>query len=85
MKRTSTLLALSPHTSCRPLIGSAVIALSGLAGVISCTLQWASTGFGPLEYSAILRILILSLTAIAIGVQLALTGFLLAIVEIRVR
>jgi len=32
-----------------------------------------------------LRILILSLTAIAIGIQLALTGFLSAIVEISMR
>jgi glycosyltransferase involved in cell wall biosynthesis len=69
----------------RILIGSAVVALSGLVGVISCVLQWASTGFGPLEYSALLRILILSLTAIAIGVQLALTGFLSTIVAIPVR
>ena len=69
----------------RILIASAVVALSGLVGVILCIVQWASTGFGPLEYSALLRGLILSLTAIAIGVQLALTGFLLAIVEIPVR
>ena len=41
--------------------------------------------FGPLEYTKLLRLLILSLTAIAIGMQLALTGFLLAIVEIPVR
>jgi glycosyltransferase involved in cell wall biosynthesis len=69
----------------RILIGSAVVALIGLAGVILCVIKWASTGFGPLEYSALLRLLILSLTAIAIGVQLALTGFLSAIVEIPVR
>jgi glycosyltransferase involved in cell wall biosynthesis len=69
----------------RILIGAAVVTLGGLAGLISCTLQWASTGFGALEYSALLRILILSLTAIAIGIQIALTGFLLAIVEIPVR
>ena len=67
------------------LVLSAVVFLSGFAGVIWCLLQWASTGFGPLEYSALLRILILSLTAIAIGVQLTLTGFLSAIVEIPVR
>jgi glycosyltransferase involved in cell wall biosynthesis len=77
--------ALAALTLNRILIASALIALSGLAGVIVCILQWASTGFGPLEYSALLRILILSLTAIAIGVQLALTGFLSAIVEIPIR
>jgi glycosyltransferase involved in cell wall biosynthesis len=69
----------------RMLIGAALIALGGCAGLIWCVLLWASTGFGPLEYSALLRILIFSLTGIAIGVQLALTGFLLAIVEIPVR
>jgi glycosyltransferase involved in cell wall biosynthesis len=69
----------------RMLIASAIVALGGLAGVFWCILQWASTGFGPLEYSAFLRILILSLTCIALGVQLALTGFLSAIIEIPIR
>jgi glycosyltransferase involved in cell wall biosynthesis len=66
----------------RMLIGAAIIAILGLGGLIWCTLIWASTGFGPLEYSALLRILVLSLTAIAVGIQLALTGFLSAIIEI---
>ena len=69
----------------RILISAAVIALVGCAGLIWCVLQWVSAGFGPLEYSALLRILNFSLTGIAIGVQLALTGFLLAIVEIPIR
>jgi glycosyltransferase involved in cell wall biosynthesis len=69
----------------RVLIAAAVITLCGLVGVISCVVRWASVEFGPLEYSALLRILIMSLTAVAIGVQLALTGFLSAIVEIPVR
>ena len=66
-------------------IGSAAIGLVGLTGLIWCIVQWASTGFGPLEYSVVLRILILSLTSLAIGVQLALTGFLSAIIEIPTR
>ena len=69
----------------RVLLAAAIIALCGVAGVIACVVQWASTNFGPLEYSKILRVLILSLTAIAIAMQLALTGFLSAIVEIPVR
>ena len=69
----------------RVLLAAAIIALCGVAGVIACVVQWASTNFGPLEYSEMLRILILSLTAIAIGIQLALTGFLSAIVEISMR
>jgi hypothetical protein len=69
----------------RVLIGAAAVALSGLGGVIWCSLQWAASGFGPLEYSSFLRTLILSLTAIAIGVQLALTAFLSAIIDIPTR
>jgi hypothetical protein len=41
-----------------------------------------SLGFGPIQYSGVLRILLMSLTAIAIAIQLALTGFLTAILEI---
>jgi len=66
-------------------MGAAVFVLVGFGGLIWCTLQWASTGFGPLDYPALLRLLILCLTALAIGVQLALTGFLAAIIEIPTR
>lgn len=69
----------------RVLIGAVVIVLSGFGGFLWCILQWASTGFGALEYSTLLRVLVLSLTAITIGVQLALTGFLSAIIEIPTR
>ena len=69
----------------RVVIVAGAIALSGFSGLIWCTMKWASTGFGPLEYSSLLRILILSLTALAIGFQLALTGFLSAIIEIPTR
>ena len=76
---------LAAFTLERVLVAAVIIALCGVAGVIACVAQWASTDFGPLEYTKLLRLLILSLTAIAIGMQLALTGFLSAIVEIPVR
>lgn len=66
----------------RMLAVGTVIGILGTAGLIFCTLRWAATGFGGLEYSALLRVLVMSLTAITIGIQLALTGFLSAIVEI---
>jgi glycosyltransferase involved in cell wall biosynthesis len=66
----------------RMLAGGTLMGILGTAGLIFCTLRWAATGFGGLEYSALLRVLVMSLTAIAIGVQLALTGFLSAIIEI---
>ena len=67
------------------LISAALIGLAGFGGIAWCVLQWASTGFGPLEYSELLRLLrllILSLTTIAIGVQLTFIAFLSAILNI---
>jgi Glycosyl transferase family 2 len=69
----------------RVLLGAAVITLAGFAGLIWCIFQWASTKFGPLEYSTILRTLVISLTAIAIGMQLMWTGFVAAIMDIPTR
>ena len=57
----------------------------GLAGLVWCTWSWASTGFGPLEYASLLRVLVLSLTAVAAGVQLAFTAFLAGIFDIPTR
>lgn len=66
----------------RILIVAATLFLAGLVGLIASTLQWASTGFGPLEYSSMLRVLLLSMTVMTIGAQLAFTAFLSSIVEI---
>ena len=45
--------------------------------------RWASLGFGPIEVYDVLRILVLSLTAIAVAVQLAASGFLASVFTIR--
>jgi hypothetical protein len=66
----------------RLLIAALVVSVLGLAGVVWCIMVWASTGFGPLQYAVLLRVLMLSLTAIAAGIQLVFTGFLAAIMEI---
>lgn len=67
----------------RVLVVAAAILLAGLCGVGWCVLQWASEHFGPLEYGKLLRILTLSMTGVTIGLQLALTAFLAAILEIE--
>lgn len=69
----------------RMVVGGALIAFVGLLGFLRCFGLWASTGFGPLEYASMLRLLILSLTAIAIGIQLVFAAFLSAIIEIPTR
>jgi glycosyltransferase involved in cell wall biosynthesis len=69
----------------RLLVAGAMIALFGAAGFIWCVSQWASVGFGALEYAGIMRMLVISLTAIVIGFQLAFSGFLSAIISIPTR
>jgi hypothetical protein len=62
-----------------------VIFIAGVAGLVWCVTIWASTGFGPMEYVAFLRLLILSLTAMAVGVQLAFTAFLAGVIDVPTR
>ncbi|MEI6797824.1 MAG: glycosyltransferase [Pseudomonadota bacterium] len=69
----------------RTLVVAVMIVFGGFFGLVGCTIQWASTGFGPLEYSEMLRALVLSMAAITIGAQLAFTAFLNSIVEIPTR
>ena len=54
----------------------------GTAGFIWSLWTWASVDFGPLAYPIVLRVLIISLTGIAIGVQLGFTVFLSGIMSI---
>lgn len=66
----------------RLLLLAAVLFFAGFGGLLACIWQWAEVGFGPLEYSGMLRELILSMTSLAMGVQLAFSAFLSSIVEI---
>lgn len=66
----------------RLLVFAGILFLGGLGGLIACIMQWVAAGFGPLEYSNMLRVLILSMTSLAMGVQLAFSAFLSSIVQI---
>jgi hypothetical protein len=59
-----------------------VLGIFGLGGFVWSLYFWASTGFGPLEYPLVMRILIGSMTAIAAAIQLVLSGFLMSILDI---
>lgn len=69
----------------RVLIVAGVFFLTGAVGFLWSVGQWASVSFGPLEYSSLLRVLILSMTTMAIGVQAAFIGFLSALTEVPTR
>ncbi|MEP9386210.1 glycosyltransferase family 2 protein [Mesorhizobium sp. KR9-304] len=69
----------------RLLVAGGVVATVGIVGFVWCIVQWASAGFGVLQYAQLVRVLTLSLTALAIGFQLALAAFLSAITAIPTR
>ena len=67
----------------RVLIIAGLLLLVGLYGFYFCIKSWFATSFGPLEYASLVRVLLVSGTAITAGIQLAFTGFLSEILEIK--
>ena len=64
------------------LLAALVLLVLGVAGLAWCIEVWAAVHFGPLQYATVLRVLMLSLTAIAAGIQLAFTAFLSGSMEV---
>jgi glycosyltransferase involved in cell wall biosynthesis len=62
---------------------SLVIFLLGAAGAGWAVWSWAETGFGPLGYDALMRVLVPSLTAVTAAVQLAASAFLASLFTLR--
>jgi hypothetical protein len=69
----------------RLLVLALALAATGAGGIVWCTLRWASTGFGALQYSTLLRVLVASLTALASGIQLGATAFLSSLMDVPSR
>jgi glycosyltransferase involved in cell wall biosynthesis len=67
-----------------PILQAALlIFLAGAAGAGWAVIYWAGSGFGPIHYDVLLRVLVLSLTAIAVAIQLAAAGFLASVFALR--
>ena len=62
---------------------SLVLLLAGIAGSIWAVAYWAGTGFGSIQYSLVLRVLVISLTAIVVAVQAAASAFLASVFALR--
>jgi glycosyltransferase involved in cell wall biosynthesis len=75
---------LVPLTLERVLLVALFIGMLGLGGMIWCVAQWVDAGFGPLQYGAMIRVLTVSITSIALALQLAFTAFLSAIIEVEI-
>ena len=55
----------------------------GLVGSLWAVYSWAATGFRPITYNGMMRLLVISLTAIVVAVQMVAGAFLSSIFEIR--
>ena len=70
--------------SLEPILQAAlVIFLVGVAGTAFAVVQWAGSGFGPIHYYGVMRVLVLSLTGVAVAIQLAAAGFLASVFSLR--
>ncbi len=92
----ATSLGLLPRTSSvggglrwftleRGVVAGSLAFAGGCAGVVAEFLRWRAHGFGDLDVNSHLRWLIVSLTAVVLGVQLMFGSFLLGIPTMRVR
>ena len=57
--------------------------VAGCAGAGWAVVEWAQTGFGPVPLGGVTRLLAVSLTAVAVAVQMAASGFLASVFTIR--
>jgi glycosyltransferase involved in cell wall biosynthesis len=60
-----------------------IIFLAGVAGSAWALVHWAGSGFGPIHYNGVMRVLVTSLTAVAVAIQLAAAGFLASVFALR--
>ena len=74
------LLGLSLETVLQVALGVFVLGLVGAGGAVAL---WAQSSFGEINYPGVMRLLVVSLTAIAVSVQMAAAGFLASVFTIR--
>jgi len=67
------------------LLGGALVAAAGVFLIGRLALQWAASGFGPLESSVTLRPMVFGSTLVAIGIQTVLMSFVCSMFGIQRR
>jgi glycosyltransferase involved in cell wall biosynthesis len=74
--------ALEALTLERVLLVAAVLALVGLVALGWGFVEWAQRGFGPLPLSSTMRAMILAVTALVAGLQLAMSAFMASMIDV---
>ena len=67
------------------LLAGFVGCLAGLALLLVAVYEWRLAGFGPLDYAHTMRRVIPGATLVAVGVQVALSSFLVSLLSMRRR
>jgi hypothetical protein len=65
------------------LVVGGLLVLGGLGGSLAATLGWQKTDFGQLEPSVVLRQVIPSIVALALGFQVVLGSFFLSVLGLK--
>jgi hypothetical protein len=65
--------------------GGAAVALLGLMFVVAGFAIWQSKQFGALDYQTMMRLIVPAVMAVSLGFQLAITGFLSSILDLKRR
>ena len=67
-----------------PILQAAVVLfLAGVGGTVWAVVHWALSGFGAIYDANVMRVLVLSLTAITVAIQAAAAGFLASVFALR--
>ena len=66
----------------RTLLVALALVVVGLGAVIWGVSQWAAQDFGPFESAAALRAMILALTSLVAGIQLAMSAFMASMIDV---
>ena len=70
--------------SLEPILRAAlVIFVAGGGGIAWAVIHWAGSGFGDLADHGVMRVLVISLTGVAVAIQLAAAGFLASVFTLR--
>ena len=67
----------------RGLIFGAFLAAVGLAGSVHAVMSWEGEAFGPQRPQELMRIVVPSLTAILVGMQLVFASFFLSVLQLK--
>jgi hypothetical protein len=61
-----------------------LLVVLGAGGLLVAVAEWSAVSFGDLDYSVTMRIVIPAVTAMVTGVQMATSGFMSSILDLKV-